>query len=59
MKRFIIKAIAFFTILFGLAWGLDYIISKGLLEMEDYRFMSWSEMQKGDINGKFIKKSRK
>lgn len=54
MKRFIIKAIAFFTILLGLAWGLDYIISKGLLEMEDYRFMSWSEMQKGDINADIV-----
>ena len=54
MKRFIIKAIAFFTILLGLAWGLDYIISKGLLEMEDYHFMSWSEMQKGDINADIV-----
>lgn len=54
MKRFIIKAITFFTILLGLAWGLDYIISKGLLEMEDYRFMSWSEMQKGDINADIV-----
>lgn len=54
MKRFIIKTIAFFTILLGLAWGLDYIISKGLLEMEDYRFMSWSEMQKGDINADIV-----
>ena len=54
MKQFIIKAIAFFTILLGLAWGLDYIISKGLLEMEDYRFMSWSEMQKGDINADIV-----
>lgn len=54
MKRFIIKTVAFFTILLGLAWGLDYIISKGLLEMEDYRFMSWSEMQKGDINADIV-----
>ena len=58
MKRFIIKAIAFFTILLGLAWGLDYIISKGLLEMEDYRFMSWSEMQKGDINADIVHGSK-
>ena len=54
MKRFVIKAIVFFIVLLGLAWGLDYMISKGLLEMEDYRFMSWNEMQKGDINADIV-----
>ena len=54
MKRFVIKAIVFFIVLLGLAWGLDYMISKGLLEMEDYRFMSWNEMQQGDINADIV-----
>ena len=50
MKRFVIKISIAAVILYGLAWGLDYMISKGLLQMEDYRFMSWHEMQQGDIN---------
>lgn len=41
-------------ILYGLAWGLDYMISKGLQEMDDYRFMSWREMQQGNINADII-----
>lgn len=54
MKRFVIKTILFLIVLWGLAWGLDYIISKGLLKMEDYRFMSWNEMQQGNINADII-----
>ena len=54
MKRFLIKTTIFCVIIYALAWGLDYIISKGLLQMEDYRFMSWSEMQKGDINADIV-----
>ena len=44
MKRFLIKTILFLFVVFGLAWGLDFVISKGLLKMEDYRFMSWNDM---------------
>lgn len=41
-------------ILWGLAWALDYTISKGLYQMEDYRFMSWSEMLDGEINADVV-----
>lgn len=54
MKRFIITISIFAVVLYGLAWGLDYMISKGLYQMEDYRFMSWHEMQQGDINADIL-----
>lgn len=54
MKKFLIKIVIFAVVLYGLAWGLDYAISKGLWQMEDYRFMSWHEMQQGDINADII-----
>ena len=54
MKRFLIKTTIFLAIIYALAWGLDYTISRGLYEMEDYRFISWSEMQKGDINADIV-----
>ena len=50
MKKFLIKIAIFAVVLYGLAWGLDYAISKGLYQMDDYRFMSWHEMEQGDIN---------
>ncbi len=50
MKKFIIKIAIFAVVLYGLAWGLDYMISKGLYQMEDYRFMSWHEIEQGNIN---------
>lgn len=54
MKKFVIKIAIFAVVLYGLAWGLDYMISKGLYQMEDYRFMSWYEMQQGDINADIL-----
>ena len=54
MRRFLTKIAVFFLVVFGLARGLDYAISKGLLQMEDYRFMSWHDMMKGDINADVI-----
>ena len=54
MKRFVIKLLVFASFVCGLAWMLDYSISKGLLQMEDYRFMSWHDMMQGDINADVI-----
>lgn len=54
MKKFLIKISVFAVTIYGLAWGLDYAISKGLYQMEDYRFMSWHEMQQGDINAEIL-----
>ena len=54
MKRFIIKISIFFAIVYAAAWGLDYIISKGLLQMEDYRFMSYNDMLNDNIDADII-----
>ena len=54
MKKFLIKIAIFAVVLYGLAWGLDYMISTGLQQMDDYRFMSWHEMKQGDINADIL-----
>ena len=54
MKRFLIRFVIFAIIVYGFAWGLDFVISKGLLKMEDYRFMSWNEMMHGEIDADVI-----
>lgn len=54
MKKFLIKIAIFAVVLYGLAWGLDYAISKGLYQMDDYRFISWREMQRGNINADIL-----
>lgn len=54
MKRFLIKTFIFAIVLYVLAWGLDYMISKGFQQMEDYRSMSWNEMQQGTINADIV-----
>lgn len=54
MKRFLIKTILFLSIVYGLAWGVDCVISKGLLKMEDYRFMSWNDMLNDTIEADVV-----
>ena len=54
MKRFLIKVAIFGVILWGLAWGLDYMVSKGFQRIDDYRSMSWYEMQQGQINADIV-----
>lgn len=53
MKKFIIKLAIFAVVLYGLAWGLDYAISRGLYQMDDYRFISWREIGQ-DINADVV-----
>lgn len=54
MKKFLIKISIFAVALYGLAWGLDYAISKGLYQMDDYRFISWREIGEGNINADIL-----
>lgn len=54
MKRFLIKTTIAFSLIYALAWGLDYVISRGLYEMDDYRFMSWREIISGEINADLV-----
>lgn len=54
MKRFLIKTTIFCAIIYAMAWGLDYTISRGLYKMDDYRFIFWREMLNGDINADVV-----
>ena len=54
MKKFLIKISIFAVVLYGLAWGLDYAISKGLYQTDDYRFISWREIGVGNINADIL-----
>lgn len=54
MKKFLITISIFSAVLYGLAWGLDYAISKGLYQMDDYRFISWREIGEGNINADIL-----
>lgn len=54
MKRFIIKISIFLAVVYAAAWGLDSTISKGLYEMDDYRFISWREIISGEINADMV-----
>ena len=50
MKRFLIKVGVFSLVVFILAAGLDFLLCKGLLRMEDYRFQDYSAMLQGGMN---------
>ena len=54
MKHFIVKISVFLAVIYVAAWGLDYAISKGLYEMDDYRFISWREITSGDLNANLV-----
>ena len=54
MRKFLIKIAIFAVVLYGLAWGLDYAISNGLYQMDDYRFMSWRDIGEGNINADIL-----
>ena len=50
MKKFLLKILVFALVIFVLALGLDRMICKGLLEMEDYRFQDYSAMLDGGMD---------
>ena len=54
MKKFVSKALLFCLLAYALGWGVDFIISKGLLKMEDYRFQSWKEISTGEANSDLV-----
>lgn len=49
MKKFLIKCLLACVVLFILAAGLDYVLCRGLLRMEDYRFQDYSAMMEGGM----------
>ena len=54
MKRFLVRVLVFLGIVFLLAAGLDFILSKGLLKMEDYRFQDYEAMLKGGMENDIL-----
>ena len=50
MKKFLIKGVLFAVVLFLLAAVLDYVLCKGLLRMEDYRFQDYAAMLEGGMD---------
>lgn len=54
MKRFIIKFILFLISVIAIAFALDYIISSGLRQTEDYRYQSWNDIVESKINADLI-----
>ena len=54
MKHFLLRFFLFSAMVYVLGLGVDYAISKGLLEMEDSRFQSWNDILNGDVNADII-----
>ena len=54
MKKFILNILAFTFLLFAVALGIDYIISSGLRQMEDYRFQTYDALLKGEMEHDLI-----
>lgn len=54
MKKFILNIISFTFLLFAVALSVDYIISSGLRQMEDYRFQTYDALLKGGMEHDLI-----
>ena len=54
MKKFLLKILVFALVIFVLALGLDRMICKGLLAMEDYRFQDYSAMLGGGMDNDLL-----
>ena len=50
MKEFLLKTLGFATLVLVLAFGLDWLICRGLLKMDDYRFQDYSAMLRGGMD---------
>lgn len=54
MKRFLLKFLGFAVMALVLAFGLDRLICRGLLRMDDYRFQDYSAMLKGGMDNDIL-----
>ena len=54
MRRFLIKCVIFATAVLLLAAVLDYILCRGLLKMEDYRFQDYKAMLDGGMDNDIL-----
>ena len=54
MKKFLLKFLGFAVLVLVLAFGLDRLICRGLLKMDDYRFQDYSAMLKGSMDNDIL-----
>ena len=54
MKKFLLKSLAFAILVFVLALGLDRLICRGLLKMDDYRFQDYRAMLEGGMDNDIL-----
>lgn len=54
MKRFLMKVAVFALWVFVGAWGLDYIICRGILKMDEARFQDYAAMVEGNANSEIV-----
>ena len=54
MKKFLLKTMGFAALVLVLAFGLDWLICRGLLKMDDYRFRDYSAMLKGGMDNDIL-----
>ncbi len=54
MKKFLLKTLGFAVMVLVLAVGLDWLICRGLLKMDDYRFQDYSAMLKGGMDNDIL-----
>ena len=54
MKKFLLKAFGFAALILVLSVGLDKLICRGLLKMDDYRFQDYSAMLEGGMENDIL-----
>lgn len=54
MKKFLLKTLGFAALVLVLAFGLDRLICRGLLKMDDYRFQDYSAMLRGGMDNDIL-----
>ncbi len=54
MKKFLLKTLGFAVMVLVLAVGLDWLICRGLLKMDDYRFQDYSAMLRGGMDNDIL-----
>lgn len=54
MKKFIVKIFTFVILLISFAYFFEYVITSGLKKMSDYRFKTWTDFTKSQVNADLI-----
>ena len=54
MKKFLLKFLGLSVLVLVLAFGLDWLICRGLLKMDDYRFQDYAAMLEGGMDNDIL-----